>query len=99
MSTLLTVGGSTSGGSRLRAPLTTRSTSTETRSGLAAVVNWTMTVETPCDEIEVRPFVSMFGRRGDRVLDRLGDVRLDRLGVGARVDRRDDDRREVHVRA
>ena len=29
---------------------------------MAAVLNWTITVETPCDEIEVRPFFSMFGR-------------------------------------
>jgi hypothetical protein len=60
MSILLTDGASTSDGSRLRTPLTTRSTSTETRSVLAAVLNWTMTVETPDEEIEVKPLVSMF---------------------------------------
>ena len=62
MSILLTIGGSASVGRRLWAELTTRSTSTETRSALAALVNWTVTVETPCDEIETSPFVSMFGR-------------------------------------
>jgi len=42
------------GGSSPRALFTTRCTSTDTRSGLAAVVNCTITVDTPDEEIDVK---------------------------------------------
>src|SRR5437868_1399389 len=61
MSSFTTLGGSTSGGSLARALCTARSTSTEIRSGLAAVVNCTVTDEIPAIEYEVRPLLSIFG--------------------------------------
>ena len=33
----------------------------DTRSGLAALVNWTVTIDTLGMEVEVRPLVSMLG--------------------------------------
>jgi hypothetical protein len=81
MSTLVTDGESTSGGSSPRALFTTRCTSTDTRSGLAAVVNCTMTVETPDDEMEVRPLVSIFGSVA--IASSMGRVTVDSTVCGS----------------
>src|SRR5437868_5211219 len=60
-STLLTDGVSASAGNLERTPLTTRWTSTATRSAFAALVNWTLTTDTPDDETEAKPLESIFG--------------------------------------
>src|SRR6266498_1515079 len=61
-STLLTVGTSASAGSRLRTPLTTRCTSTDTWSGFAALENWTVTIDTLKVEMDVSQLLSILGR-------------------------------------
>src|SRR5207245_11613424 len=61
-SSLLTDGMSALSGSLPRTPFTTRCTSTATRSGLTAVVNWTYTIDRLAVEAEVSPLVSMLGR-------------------------------------
>src|ERR1700704_1293636 len=53
VSALTTVGALVAAGSFPRAPATTRSTSTPTRSALAAVLNATVTVDTPWVDVEV----------------------------------------------
>jgi len=78
-----TVGASAPDGSLPRAPLTTRSTSTPIRSILAAVVNATLTLESPCVEVEVN--VSMLFSPAIASSMGLGDLRLDRVGIGTRV--------------